>query len=104
MPFPIVHKRANGDVDEIAAHIAIDHLPAALRFLDAAEKSFDLLAEFPGLGPKWDPPIRKFPELRFWPIKGFRNYLVIYRPVSNTVEILRVLHGAREIGRVLDSE
>jgi toxin ParE1/3/4 len=32
-----------------------------------------------------------------WPIKGFANYLIFYRMRSNSIEIVRVLHGARDI-------
>jgi len=35
--------------------------------------------------------------LRAWPIDGFRNHLVFYRPTDEGVDIVRVLHGARDI-------
>lgn len=96
-PHPLVHDKARDDVEAIAAYIARDSLAAALRFVDAAEVAFDFLATTPAAGPRFDPPIEGFPDLRFWPITRFRNYLVIYRPTPSGVEIFRVLHGQRDL-------
>ena len=37
-------------------------------------------------------------------IKGFRKYLVFYFPIDEGVEILRVIHGARDIEAILDED
>ncbi len=102
MALPIVHERAKTDVDEIAAWIAVDQFSATLRSYDAAEAAFNLPATFPGLGPEWEPRLVEFPGLRFWPIKGFRNYLVMYKTEGSTVEVLRALHGRRDVGRLFN--
>ena len=39
--------------------------------------------------------------LRMWPIRGFENYLVFYRPIEEGIEVTRVLHGARDIRVIL---
>ncbi len=36
--------------------------------------------------------------LRFWPVY---SYLIIYRPDSRPLEIVRVLHGARDVRNLL---
>jgi plasmid stabilization system protein ParE len=48
---------------------------------------------------------RELADVRFWPIKGFRNYLVFYRPLPNEqgVEVIRVLHGAMNVEQVMAS-
>jgi toxin ParE1/3/4 len=72
---------------------------AAERFLEAAEKTFDELAKRPYLG-----RLRHFqrrPGLRSWQVEGFANYLIFYRPLADGVEIYRVLHGARDLRRLL---
>jgi toxin ParE1/3/4 len=97
MPRLIVHERAVDDVTEIANFIAEQHLGAALRFYDAAQAAFAFLSENPGAGPAFDPPLPADETLRFWPITRYRNYLVIYRPVDQGVQVLRVLQGARDI-------
>jgi toxin ParE1/3/4 len=40
-------------------------------------------------------------EVRKRSVIGFRNYLVFYRVDSGRVEIIRVLHGARDISAIL---
>jgi toxin ParE1/3/4 len=39
----------------------------------------------------------EFESVRVWHVRGFRNYLIFYRPIDNGVEVVRVLHGARDI-------
>ena len=34
----------------------------------------------------------------------FRNHIVFYRPVADGIEILRVLHGARDLVSILAEE
>jgi toxin ParE1/3/4 len=102
MPRLIVHDRVLDDVEEIAARIAQDNLPAALRFYDAAQEAFDFLAATPGAGPLFDPPLPAAPDLHFWPITRYRNFLVLYRPIAGGAEIVRVIHGARDIPRMFD--
>lgn len=36
-------------------------------------------------------------------IKGFRRYLIFSRLIDSEVEILRVIHGARDIEDILDN-
>lgn len=40
-------------------------------------------------------------RMRRWPVTGFENYLVYYRPLRDGIEIIRILHGARDIARLL---
>jgi hypothetical protein len=42
--------------------------------------------------------------LRIWRIDGFPNHLSFHRHIDGAIEIVRVLHGARDIGAVLESE
>jgi toxin ParE1/3/4 len=96
-----VRPAAHEDVDRIASYIALDRLSAALAFMRAAEQAFKFLATTPGAGPRVEPAIQESPALRFWPISGFRNYLVLYHVLNQQVEILRVIHGARDLAIAL---
>ena len=40
--------------------------------------------------------------LRLWPVPGFERWLVFYIPAETTVQIVRVLHGARDLPTLLD--
>lgn len=86
------------DLREIALYIARDNPDVAKRFLDAAEKTFKLLRGHPGLG-----RLRSFsiPGIRSLVVKGFSNYIVFYVATKAEVEILAVLHGARDLSNVM---
>jgi toxin ParE1/3/4 len=100
-----VRTRANQDIDQIAARIAADNLDAAIRFLDAVPESLDLLAMFPGAGKTQGARSSRLAQLRSWPMGGaFRNYLIFYIQREGGIEVLRVLHGAQELARILEGE
>jgi toxin ParE1/3/4 len=82
---------AKADAVEIWAYIAQDNPDAADRLLDRFDKLFRLLASQPLVGKS----VQEFaPHLRFVPIG---NYLIFYRPTQERIEIVRILHGARDI-------
>jgi toxin ParE1/3/4 len=85
------------------SHIARDKVEPAERFLRVAEESFDRLGADPLLGAKWESPLPRLAGIRVYPLPSpFRNYLVFYQPVEDGVEIMTVLHGARDLQAVLE--
>jgi hypothetical protein len=40
---------------------------------------------------------RRFVEMVDVPVKGFESYLVFYLPHQNGIDMIRVIHGARDI-------
>jgi toxin ParE1/3/4 len=95
--------QAERDLVEHYAVIARDKIGPAERFLREAEESFQRLARTPSLGQKWDSPLPHLTGIRVYPMpSSFRKYLIFYRPVRNGVEILTVLHGARDLETVLE--
>jgi len=90
---PNVHKlpRAALDLIDIWVYIGKSSPENADRFLDVLEEKLRLLAEVPGLGrarPDLAANLRGFP---------FGDYHIFYRPVGQGIEVVRVLHGARDI-------
>ena len=74
-------------------------METAERFLDAVQSTFESLAKMPKVGSLCalrKPALRR---IRRWPVKGFENWLIFYQPRRNGVEIVHVIHGAREIER-----
>jgi toxin ParE1/3/4 len=55
-----------------------------------------LLARMPELGRK-RPDLA--PDLRGFPIG---NYIIFYRPVPDGIQVIRVLHGARDIPELFE--
>jgi len=82
---------AEDDLLSIWEYIAQDNPDAATRQLFKIEETSSLLAENPHLGPA-RPDIAA--EMRYFPVG---SYLILYRLVVEGVEIVRVLHGARNI-------
>jgi len=39
--------------------------------------------------------------LRFWVLTRYPNYMVVYRPETAPIQIVAVLHGKRNIRRIL---
>ena len=63
-------------------------------------ESVALLASHPHLGPKPRFTFPKHPNLRFWVVTRFPNYLIFYEDEPTLVNVVRVLHGARDPERV----
>ena len=95
MPRPRVTRRARRDLDELTAYIAADNPAAANAFLDRLTSAFDLLARNPMLG-RARPDLA--PELRTFVIG---NYLILHRARAGGIDIVRVVHGARDLANVL---
>jgi toxin ParE1/3/4 len=70
---------------------------AAERFLDALESGYERITEHPRIGVACTELAPTLEELRRWPVPGFASYLIFYRPAGETIEIVRVLHGARDL-------
>lgn len=100
----VLRLEARSDLRGIADDFeAARGLALADRFLDAAAETFSDLAAMPQLGRAYPGRGRGTGHegLRRWRINRFDVYAVFYRPTPDTVEILRVLHGKRDIEGIL---
>jgi len=99
----IVRRRALEDVAEIAEWISLDNPVAAERFAAAFAKDCGRLTEFPRIGRSVTNSGRTLRGLRYRGISGLESWLAFYRVTADTLEIVRVLHGARDLRRALRS-
>ena len=87
---------AAADIREIWEYIADDSVKAArrvrLQIFDACQR----LANNPGIGHTREDLTET--TVLFWPVG---SYLIIYDPARKPVEIVRVVHGARDIPGLL---
>jgi len=83
--------QAHLDLVETAFRIAEENPAAADRWLELIDAKCQLLARMPELGRK-RPDLA--PELRSLPVG---NYIIFYRPVNDGIQVIRVLHGARDL-------
>ena len=87
---------AEGDLLKILGYLEGDTPSAILRVVDALDEAMQLLADNPRIG-----HVRTDltdADVRFWSVF---KYLVIYRPETKPLEIVRVLHGRRDVKRLL---
>ncbi len=77
--------------------IAESNLDAGVYFLVAVEDSLEQIAKFPMLGKEKNFRDKRFKNVRMWHVKGYEKYLIFYTISENTIEIIRVLHGSRNI-------
>jgi toxin ParE1/3/4 len=98
------HEQAKEDLIEIYAFLLERNERAARMFLSEAIKAFDLILNIPGVGKRWESPIAELVELRVTTVsRRFRDYLIFYRPVLDGVQIVTVLHGARDLPPLIES-
>jgi len=93
---------ALADVEHYVAHISRDNPTAANRFHEAVADTWRRLAGAPALGTRKPFKSEGLQGARIWPVLGFRNYLVVYLPFDDRIEILRVFHGALDWERLID--
>jgi toxin ParE1/3/4 len=97
--------RAAADIAEQAAW-DLREGGAALgdRYLAAVQRTSGRLLASPGLGPSREYLNPRLEGLRMFPVRGFEKHLDFYRPTPDGIEIVRVLHAARDLERLLRRE
>jgi toxin ParE1/3/4 len=101
----VVRPKADHDLGEQAYYFATEAGPElGHRFLLAAHETFSRLAGQPQMG--WHARLKNplLASLRVFRVSGFDKMLVLYRPSPAGVEILRVVHGSRNVVALLRRE
>lgn len=97
----IVSVLARLDLQEHFDYLAENNYDKALEFFDATRQTFADLARRPHIGSPYLGRRDRFQKLRRWPVKGFKRYLIFYRPQIESIEIVRVLYGTQDIAALL---
>jgi toxin ParE1/3/4 len=101
----LIRPKADQDLEDQACYLATrGGAELGHRFLIAAHEAFVLLASQPHIG--WHARL-KDPELealRIFSISGFEKMLLFYRPHGKGIEIVRVVHGSRNLLSLLARE
>src|SRR2546421_8765604 len=92
----LVTNDAENDILSIWEHIAERNARAADRLIQRFYRSFSLLADHPLSGHVRADLTEK--PLRFWSVG---DYMLVYNPTDKPLEIVRVLHGYRNLASVL---
>jgi toxin ParE1/3/4 len=101
----LVRGKADQDLEEQAYYLGLNAgAELGHRFLLAAHATFALLAEYPELGWRSGIVPKRYGVVRMFPVRGFDRILILYRKTSTSIEILRVVHGSRNLRRLFRKE
>ncbi|PYT56309.1 MAG: type II toxin-antitoxin system RelE/ParE family toxin [Acidobacteria bacterium] len=91
--------QAIDDLFEIWSYIASDDLDAANRVEEAIHVASAFLANTPLAG-RIREDLTALP-LRFWLVQPYRNYWIVYNPETKPLQVIRIIHGARDLPPLL---
>jgi plasmid stabilization system protein ParE len=94
----ILAAAARADLREISDYIRRDSPASARRVREELRAAMRRLASMPGLGHTREDLAAIDPALRFFSVY---SYLIVYRTETDPLEVVRVLHGARDVRRIL---
>lgn len=95
---------ARRDIIEQADYFARTSLKTSDRFLKAVQDALRAIIVMPGMGsPRdFDNPFLK--GLRVYAVPGFPKVGIYYLTTGDQIEVVRVLHGARDVAGILAAE
>ncbi len=74
----------------------------ALKFIESIETSFTLLEANHEIGRPLNSMNPRLSEVRIWHISDFPKHLVFYIPILDGIEVIDLIHGARDLIGILD--
>ena len=76
----------------------------ALRFREAVRRTIQSLSQNPNVGPRYSSGNPRLQNLRSWPVAGFEAIRIYYALDADAMHIIRILHGKRDVRRILGNE
>lgn len=95
MPRIRIAEPAGEDLEHIWEYVAKNNAEAANKLIKEIIGKFKLLRDHPQIGREEK---RLLGTLRSFPVS---HYIIFYEPFDNGVDILRILHAARDIEKIL---
>ena len=90
---------AEWDIRKIWDRIAKDSVRTADRYVEAIRRECEALTKSPLAGATRADLTDK--PLRFWLVGPYNSHFIFYNPATDPIQILRVLHGARNLPKLL---
>jgi len=76
----------------------------AVRFRESLRRTIQSLTQNPYVGPRYSSVNPRLQNLRSWPVAGFEAIRIYYVLEEDAMHIIRILHGKRDVKRILQSE
>jgi toxin ParE1/3/4 len=87
-------EQAQQDLESILDHLDSQSIETGDRFAERFDQTCELHATHPQLGASAE---EYAPNLRLFTVW---NYTVFYRPIDGGIELIRIIHGARDIPKL----
>lgn len=102
---PRIRAAAEADILREVEWYAAQGLPdIARRFHIAVLDAIDAALQLPEAGPRTMLANPRLAGLRSWPVKRFEAFRLYYIAERDTLSVVRVLHGKRDIGAILEDD
>ncbi|MGD1104316.1 MAG: type II toxin-antitoxin system RelE/ParE family toxin [Terriglobia bacterium] len=76
----------------------------AVRFRTAVRQTVQSLQQHPLVGPRCRSSNPQLQTLRTWAVAGFEAIRIYYLLDEDTLRVIRILHGKRDVKRILERE
>ena len=98
MPPWVLSPLAHSELEGILEHIAQDSGSTAIadKVVGDFTRALNTLTASPGIG--WRRKHLTGPTIRWWRV---HSYLLLYNPETKPLRVIRILHGARDLERLL---
>ena len=98
----VIASAARRDILDQFLYLTDENVPrVAERFIDAVDESIAKLTKRPLMGAPKKLKDPRLQGLRVWPVSGFEAVRIYYLVSQEAVRVVRVLHGKRDIDRLL---
>lgn len=84
--------------------VTVEQPEVAVRFRQAVRRTMETLSQHPLVGPHYHLANTQLQNLRSWPIVGFEAIRIYYLLDEDTIHVIRVLHGKRDVKTTLERE
>jgi toxin ParE1/3/4 len=74
------------------------------RFLAAVDRILGLIAQSPEIGAPHATDNPQLNGLRSFRVSKFKHHIIFYVPHDDRIELVRVLHGARDVATILNAD
>ena len=103
----VSYRQAASDdvVRQFRYYLATLNLPdVAVRFRTAVRRTIQSLQQHPMVGPRYRSTNPQLQTLRTWAVAGFEAIRIYYLLEEDTIRVIRILHGKRDVKRILERE
>jgi plasmid stabilization system protein ParE len=76
----------------------------AVRFRDSVRRSVKAISAQPAIAPRFILQNPELKTLRSWPVAGFEAVRLYFLLGNDTMRIIRILHGRRNVRTILERE